>query len=69
MATYRKGDRVQLLVPFASESSFAPTGTICTVRYDMPPFVSVVGPDRHIWLTKPYEIRKVRKDDGDVTDG
>jgi hypothetical protein len=57
------GDTVKLLVPFASASSFAPAGTICTVRTDLGDYISVVGPDRHIWLAKPGEIQKVSRMD------
>jgi len=58
-AEFRSGDKVELLVPFASGSTFADAGTICTVRYaNIFGFISVVGPDRHIWLCKPGEIKK-----------
>ena len=63
--TFLPGDTVHLRVDFATSVTYAPVGTICTVRrilYDLSGnvnFISVVGPDRHIWLAKPYELEKV----------
>jgi len=57
---FPNGCKVELLVDFASGSAFAPIGTICTVRrYLSYGFVSIEGPDRHIWLARPSEIRVV----------